>query len=362
MDRLRSGARERGGPTDLCDAFLFTADDLKPSSSAPRLAEGGETRVALSTRARTRSARNRRCAVPSQNAVLQDLVRCVLPSQVPRAVGSPVPRHLRARRSRSRATQRRSVETHPLYSGRSLAPDTARLLATDPRHLARSSAVGIGCYPQCHGGPKDLRRTRREHRKGRGRCGGSSWREPFVVAESSCGTSASRRRGPTRRAGVGGRAWCPHGPRTRCSRPLPRQEATEACIVSGYTYDTGVLIAAERNDRFVWALHRRLLERGDAPSVPSTVLAQSWRGGPQAQLSRLLAGCEVRPLTEAQARVAGSLLARTRTTDIVDASVVVVARERGDQVLTSDPDDLGPLSAAIGRPLVTVRSIGDLRS
>jgi predicted nucleic acid-binding protein len=132
--------------------------------------------------------------------------------------------------------------------------------------------------------------------------------------------------------------------------------------VSGYTYDTGVLIAAERNDRFVWALHRRLLEQGDAPSVPSTVLAQSWRGGPQAQLSRLLAGCEVRPLTEAHARVAGNLLAQTRTTDVVDASVVVVARERGDQVLTSDPDDLGPLAAALGRPLVTVRSIGDLRS
>jgi predicted nucleic acid-binding protein len=130
--------------------------------------------------------------------------------------------------------------------------------------------------------------------------------------------------------------------------------------VSGYTYDTDVLIAAERNDRFVWALHRRLLEQGDAPSVPSTVLAQSWRGGPQAQLSRFLAGCEVRPLTEAQARVAGSLLARTRTADVVDASVVVVARERGDQVLTSDPEDLGPLAAALGRPLVTVRSIGGL--
>ncbi len=132
--------------------------------------------------------------------------------------------------------------------------------------------------------------------------------------------------------------------------------------MSGYTYDTGVLIAAERSDRFVWALHRRLLEQGNAPSLPSTVLAQSWRGGPQAQLSRLLAGCEVRPMTEAQARAAGSLLARTRTADIVDASVMVVARERGDQVLTSDPDDLGPLSAALGRPLVTVRSIGDIRS
>lgn len=28
------------------------------------------------------------------------------------------------------------------------------------------------------------------------------------------------------------------------------------------TYDTGALIAAERNDRRLWALHRRALERG----------------------------------------------------------------------------------------------------
>jgi hypothetical protein len=131
--------------------------------------------------------------------------------------------------------------------------------------------------------------------------------------------------------------------------------------VSGYTYDTGVLIAAERNDRFVWALHR-LLEQGNAPSVPST--------GPRSELAWRASSAafaaprrlRVEALTGAQARVAGSLLAKTRTTDIVDASVVVVARERGDHVLTSDPDDLGPLSDALGRPLVTVRSIGDLRS
>ncbi len=131
--------------------------------------------------------------------------------------------------------------------------------------------------------------------------------------------------------------------------------------MTGYTYDTGVLIAAEGNDRFVWALHRRLLELGDTPSVPSTVFAQSWRGGPQAQLSRFLAGCDVRPFSEAQARAAGQLLARTSCSDIVDASVVVLARERGEDVLTSDPDDLETLSAALGRPRVTVRSIGELR-
>ena len=131
--------------------------------------------------------------------------------------------------------------------------------------------------------------------------------------------------------------------------------------MSGHTYDTGVLIAAERNDRLVWALHRRLLEQGDSPSVPSTVLAQAWRGGPQAQLSRLLAGCEMRPFTEAQARESGRLLARAVSSDIVDASVVVVARERGEVLLTSDQGDLTPLAQALGRPIVEIRSINDLR-
>lgn len=132
--------------------------------------------------------------------------------------------------------------------------------------------------------------------------------------------------------------------------------------MSGWTYDTGVLIAAERNDRFVWALHRRLLERGDVPSVPAAVLAQAWRGGPQTQLSRLLAGCEIRPFTEPQARAAGRLLPRSSTSDVVDASVVVVARERGDEVLTSDLDDLATLSALLGRGRVRIRTISELRA
>jgi len=48
------------------------------------------------------------------------------------------------------------------------------------------------------------------------------------------------------------------------------------------------LIAAERNVRRIWALHRRALERGLVPTVPAGVLGQGWRGGPQAQMSRLL--------------------------------------------------------------------------
>jgi hypothetical protein len=94
--------------------------------------------------------------------------------------------------------------------------------------------------------------------------------------------------------------------------------------------------------------------------VPSTVLAQAWRGGPQAHLSRLLAGCVVRPFTEFQARECGRLLARNSSADIVDASVVVVARERGEVVLTSDLADLTSLSQAVRWPRVEVRSINDI--
>src|SRR5260370_15625690 len=56
------------------------------------------------------------------------------------------------------------------------------------------------------------------------------------------------------------------------------------------TYDTGALVAAERNDRRMWALHAVLLAEEVAPVVPAPVLAEAWRGGPrQASLSRLLA-------------------------------------------------------------------------
>lgn len=130
--------------------------------------------------------------------------------------------------------------------------------------------------------------------------------------------------------------------------------------MSGYLYDTGALIAAERGDRLLWAAHRRILERGIRPTVPSTVLAQAWRGGPQAQLSRLLAGCDVRQFTEDHARTVGRVLSDTGSSDIVDGSVVVMAQRRAEEVLTSDLDDLGPIATALGRPLVLIHSLNDL--
>ena len=119
----------------------------------------------------------------------------------------------------------------------------------------------------------------------------------------------------------------------------------------GVTYDTGALIAAERNDRTMWALHRRALERGMRPVVPAGVLGQAWRGGPQAELSRLLRGCRIEELTEVLARQAGSVCARAKTTDVTDATVVVGAAARGDVVVTSDPKDLRHLARSDGLAL-----------
>ncbi len=80
---------------------------------------------------------------------------------------------------------------------------------------------------------------------------------------------------------------------------------------AGLTYDTGALIAAERDDRLMWALHRAAIGRGLPPTVPAGVLSEAWRGGPQHRLSRLLKGCRVEELSEKQARQVGGLIARS---------------------------------------------------
>jgi hypothetical protein len=122
-------------------------------------------------------------------------------------------------------------------------------------------------------------------------------------------------------------------------------------VVAGVTYDTGALIAAERSDRRLWALHRRALERGIVPTVPAGVLAQCSRGGPQAQMSRLLAGCRVETLDDGRARSAGAACGVSGTSDVVDASVVVGAAARGDLVVTSDEGDLVQLGDSLGLTL-----------
>lgn len=118
------------------------------------------------------------------------------------------------------------------------------------------------------------------------------------------------------------------------------------------TYDTGALIAAERSDRLLWSLHRAILSRGLAPTVPAGVLGEAWRGGPQPQLSRLLKGCLVEPLTADQARAVGVLAARSALTDTVDLAVVEGALRRNDAVVTSNRTDIEQAADGAGQRVV----------
>ena len=81
-------------------------------------------------------------------------------------------------------------------------------------------------------------------------------------------------------------------------------------------------------------LHRRVNSRGLRPTVPSVVLAQAWRGGPQPNLSRILKGCVIEAVAENAAREIGKLLAANGSSDVVDAAVVISAARRGDLVLS----------------------------
>jgi hypothetical protein len=113
--------------------------------------------------------------------------------------------------------------------------------------------------------------------------------------------------------------------------------------------DAGALVALERLDRDVIALIKRERIAQRAPLTHGGVIGQVWRGGSgrQANLARLLPGIEVIALDEQFGRKVGVLLAQSKTSDVVDAAVALLAKD-GDEILTSDVRDLRPLVKATG--------------
>src|SRR5215813_9773269 len=123
---------------------------------------------------------------------------------------------------------------------------------------------------------------------------------------------------------------------------------TRTRAAAGIVLDTGALIALDRGDKRMIALLQRALAQGRSFRVPSGVVGQAWRDGRlQVTLARFLRSDEVEiiPLDEQLARSCGELCGATGTSDIIDASVVILARERRDSIVTSDPDDLRRLDA-----------------
>ena len=126
--------------------------------------------------------------------------------------------------------------------------------------------------------------------------------------------------------------------------------------MTAFVLDAGALIALDRDERDVWALLRRAVAAGDLLQVPAGVIGQAWRDGRrQVLLSRALAHCAEVPLDGPLARAAGTLCGRTGQSDVIDASVAVTAAGlallNDVAVLTSDPDDIGRLTAALLAPV-----------
>lgn len=115
--------------------------------------------------------------------------------------------------------------------------------------------------------------------------------------------------------------------------------------------DAGALIAVERGLPTMRALILEAQRSQRVLAVPGPVVGQAWRGGPrQTLLARFLALplVEVDLLTRKLWQAAGVLCGHTGTSDVVDAAVILCARERGARVIvTSDPSDLRRLDESI---------------
>jgi hypothetical protein len=118
---------------------------------------------------------------------------------------------------------------------------------------------------------------------------------------------------------------------------------------AGVVLDAGAFIALERKNRTMVHLVQRFVAASTPLVTSAGVVAQVWRGGDQANVAVvfLLRHTRVVDLTHAVARILGRMLGVTRTRDPIDAHVVLLARERGWSVLTSDPDDLRALDPAL---------------
>lgn len=115
-------------------------------------------------------------------------------------------------------------------------------------------------------------------------------------------------------------------------------------------FDAGALLALERGDREIWGWFETHVRDGALPITHAGVVGQVWRGGQgrQARLAIALRGVEVFPLDERLGRLAGLLLGRANSADVVDAALVALA-EDDDRIVTSDPADIQALVAVWGR-------------
>jgi hypothetical protein len=119
--------------------------------------------------------------------------------------------------------------------------------------------------------------------------------------------------------------------------------------------DAGALIAIDRRDRRLGAMLRVAQRDGLAVRSSAGVVAQVWRGrARQAPLAMVLRGVQILSIDEVAGKQVGELLGRTKSSDIVDGHVALIAAT-GDVVATSDPSDIQRLLETRGIVSVTMQ-------
>lgn len=106
------------------------------------------------------------------------------------------------------------------------------------------------------------------------------------------------------------------------------------------------IVDGENLNSRLWALIKTATERGEDLHTTHPVLAQVWRDpARQANLARALRHFDIHPLDESV--TVGRRLAKSGTSDVVDAHLAVVAESLGTFILTSDREDMLRLNARV---------------
>jgi hypothetical protein len=118
--------------------------------------------------------------------------------------------------------------------------------------------------------------------------------------------------------------------------------------------DASFLISIDRGDHSARVLLAALSRSRTSLHTTHPVVAQVWRDGArQARLASFLNAVTIRLLDDG--RALGRLLALTRTRDVVDAHLVLVAVRLRDTILTGDADELTHIADTFGAARPTIR-------
>jgi predicted nucleic acid-binding protein len=115
--------------------------------------------------------------------------------------------------------------------------------------------------------------------------------------------------------------------------------------------DSGAIIASERNDPTIAAVLNAARKNRTTIVVPSTVVAETWRGpSTHPRTGQLFGSVNAFPeLNEQTAKAVGALLAKSKTAAVIDGSVVSIAiATLPATIVTSDVHDITHLLKSAG--------------